>query len=331
MDRSQVSVSCPEMGMETRAKKQHYVPRLYLESFARGERVCVFDKVTGKVFWSSLRDVACQRYFYDLPDLDRAAGVAQALEKFFHPFEEAAAVVLKRLRASLHGGDFVAITRDQRIDLSIFLALQMLRTPESREHSVQLRLALHREAFLAWLQDREPELAATARESFALEMTEDEQIRTQVRTLLDHEQRDRIAEIIYQHYWVILENPFSSPFITSDHPACNHGTLSHPVRSMQGLASPGAEILFPLSPRYLLLVVEREAFPHAARIDGRLTTLGSPENVVYYNHWQVRHAYRFLYSMDSDFALAQSMLEETPELADPGNERTGVRAVDAER
>lgn len=316
--------------METRAKKQHYVPRLYLESFARRGHLCVFDKTTGKVFWSSLRDVASQRFFYELPELDRVAGVAQALEKFFHPFEQAAAAVLKSLRASLDGGDFVAITREQRIDLSLFLALQMLRTPESREHSVQLSLALHKEAFIVWLQDREPELAATARETFGLEMTEDEQIRTQARTLLDDEQRDRIAEILYQHYWVVLENPFSSPFVTSDHPACNHGTLSHPVRSMQGLASTGAEILFPLSPKYLLLIVERRAFPHTARIDGRLTTLGSPENVVYYNHWQVRHSYRFLYSTDNDFSLAQSMLEETPELGDPRNARIGVRALGAE-
>jgi hypothetical protein len=39
---------------------------------------------------------------------------------------------------------------------------------------------------------------------------------------------------------------------------------------------------------------------------------------------------RFLYSTDSDFALAQSMLEETPELGDPRNARIGVRSMGAE-
>jgi hypothetical protein len=94
---------------------------------------------------------------------------------------------------------------------------------------------------------------------------------------------------------------------------------------MQGLASLGAEILFPISPEHLLLIVERRAFPHAAAIDGQLKMVNTVDNVVYYNHWQVRHAFRFLYSAVDDFSLAQSMIAEDPELANPHNKRVGVR------
>lgn len=312
--------------MGTATKKQHYVPQNYLDAFAENGQLWVFDKTNGASFRSSVRDAGERNRFYDLPELDEVAGVDQALERSFQPLEGAAAAVLRDLLAALEAGSFVAITQAQRIDLSLYLALQLLRTPESRESSKQLSLALHKEAFLAWLHARgEGDLLDEA--SFELEMTEDEQRRNHARVLLDHDLRERIAEILYRHYWVVLENPCvtAHPFIASDHPACNHGTVSHPVRSMQGLASVGAEILFPLSPRYLLLIVERRAFPHAARLDGRLDILGSAENVEYYNHWQVRHAYRFLYSRTDVFDLARSMTEETPELADVSNARFGTR------
>jgi hypothetical protein len=306
-----------------KTKKQHYVPQKYLEAFARGGRLNVFDKTTGATFHSSVRDAASPRFFYDIPELDEATGVSQALEKFFWPFETTAGCVLVALRSSLESGEFVTVTDAQRIDLSLFLALQMIRTPEAREYFVQLSLALHKEAFLAWVREQRHE-SQVDRASFELEMTEEQQLRTHARHLLDHELRNRIAEIIYQHAWVVLENPFPMPFICSDHPACNHGTVSHPVRSMEGLASFGAEILFPLSPTHLLLIADWRAFPQAARLDGRLSILKTYDNVIYYNHWQVRHSLRFLYSIELEFSLARSMIEECPELANPRHHRIRV-------
>ena len=309
-----------------KTKKEHYVPERYLEAFAQDDQLYVFDKEAGKVFVSNIRDTASQRYYYDVPELDQETGVSQVIEKFFHPFEGAAATVLNDLRSSLDEGSFVAVTKNQRIDLSLFLALQMLRTPEARERFVQLTLALKKQEFLSWVRDRRSDFPMDE-SMFDLVMDEDHQLRTHARAILDHDLRDRLAEIIYQHYWIVLENPFQMPFITSDHPACNHGTVAHPVRSMQGLASFGAEVLFPLSPTHLLLIVERQAFPQASRLDGRLEVLNSAENVVYYNHWQVHHSFRFLYSITDDFSLAQSMVEETPDLANPRNQRIGVRIL----
>lgn len=71
--------------------------------------------------------------------------------------------------------------------------------------------------------------------------------------------------------------------------------------------------------------MDKRAFPHAARSDGRLEVLESADNVVYSNQWQVRHSFRFLYSAVDDFTLARSMIEEAPALANPRNARVGVR------
>src|SRR3982751_4111025 len=51
-----------------RTKKQHYVPQSALRRFSEDEeRIYVFDKVRKEVRISNIRDVAQQRYFYDIP------------------------------------------------------------------------------------------------------------------------------------------------------------------------------------------------------------------------------------------------------------------------
>ena len=139
-----------------KTKKEHYVPQAYLKAFARGGQLNVFDKTTGATFTSNIRDAASPRFFYDIPELDEATGVSQTLEKFFQPCEDEAACVLDALRSSLGSGEFVTVTEAQRIDLSLFLALQMIRTPEAREHFVQLSLTLTKKAFLAWVHEQRP-------------------------------------------------------------------------------------------------------------------------------------------------------------------------------
>jgi hypothetical protein len=184
---------------KNKINKEHYVHQRYLDSFVRDGHIYAFDKTTGKSYPSNVRDVASQRGFYDLPELDEIAGEEQAFEKFFQPFETAVGPVLKAIREELYSNTFKAITKDQRIDLSIFLAVQMLRTPESRELYTQLSLTLHKHAFLRWLKDRQPELPVDEN-SFDLEMTDKRRILTHAQAVLDPEQRERIAEIIFQHF-----------------------------------------------------------------------------------------------------------------------------------
>ena len=51
-----------------RTKKQHYVPQAALRRFSQdGEKVFVYDKIKGEIRLANVRDVAQQRYFYDIP------------------------------------------------------------------------------------------------------------------------------------------------------------------------------------------------------------------------------------------------------------------------
>lgn len=52
-----------------RSKKQHFVPQSALRRFSQdGEKLVVFDKIRQEVRIANIRDVAQQRYFYDIPE-----------------------------------------------------------------------------------------------------------------------------------------------------------------------------------------------------------------------------------------------------------------------
>ena len=54
--------------MEQKTKKQHYVPQCYLKawSFSDKEQIYVYDRITDSIRINSVRDVAAERYFYDI-------------------------------------------------------------------------------------------------------------------------------------------------------------------------------------------------------------------------------------------------------------------------
>lgn len=134
------------------AKKEHFVSRFYLRRFSNGGRINVYDEALGKSFASNVRDVASERFFYGLPQLDAMAGTSQAVEKYFHPFEEAASSAIRDLLNGAERGEAALVTQEIRTDLSLFLALQYLRTRETREVIVQSGDGLAKELFLDFMR-----------------------------------------------------------------------------------------------------------------------------------------------------------------------------------
>ena len=114
-------------------KNQHYVPRVYLEKFAfKGEQIHVFDKTALRSFPSSVRNVACEKFFYDIPEKylhEDAEG--QIVEKHLSKMEGRFAPCRDEMLAQVESG--------RRFDLRLkeefadYLLLQMLRTRTHRE------------------------------------------------------------------------------------------------------------------------------------------------------------------------------------------------------
>ncbi|MFP5513745.1 MAG: DUF4238 domain-containing protein [Alphaproteobacteria bacterium] len=64
-----------------RAEDQHYVPKSILRNFTRGhkEKVCVFDKQSGKEFETNLRNILAERRFNDVFVGDRYISLEPAV------------------------------------------------------------------------------------------------------------------------------------------------------------------------------------------------------------------------------------------------------------
>jgi len=237
----------------SRVKNQHYVPRFYLKNFCKKhEQIAVFDKVTQKSYYTSISNVANEKYFYDDEKVDEATQVNQFLEKYFHPLENRISVLLKDLIESFGKNEFICLDQDSRIDLSLYLIYQFARTKEYRE---QLNQTI--KTFTQKVADEFVKQQGGNPEDF--EIVTDDKI-LHVEMLLNEDTIDKFVEIIYNHIWIFLVNESNLNFITSDHPFVKKKNIHHPIRSFNGLRSPGIEIAFPLTPKYCLLIAERSFF-----------------------------------------------------------------------
>ncbi len=317
----------------SRVKRQHFVPQFYLRRFAKAgtqDQVHVFDKSTGKEFISSIQSAASRRYFYDFAPLDEAAGQDQVIEKLLGCFEGAAASAIAGILDSLSAGTFRGVTEQQRLDLALYLPIQILRTEESREKQVQWVAALQKTAFEHWLVNKDPELAEKIGGEFDLVADEQTRKAIHLRTLLDEEHRIDLANILIRRCWLILDAGERATFLTSDHPVVYRGHAKHPWRSMQGLGCPLVELTLPLSPRYSLYVFDQ----------GRVSSLVAqdlfeehllpvpPANVTYCNSLQVIDSTRHVYSSTGEFQMARAMVSEDPGMGDPRRPRVEVRRGD---
>ena len=106
----------------TGPKRQHFLPRFYLEGFTKNGMLAVYDRETDEVRMQQPVNTGVVGHFYTLED---AAGRKRfELEAFLADREGAAQPVMSKLR------DQQVITADERSELAIFVALAAFRTPE---------------------------------------------------------------------------------------------------------------------------------------------------------------------------------------------------------
>src|SRR5208282_566737 len=99
-------------------RREHYVPRFYLDLF--GKYLFVFDKVTGKAFSTTSKNIALESGFYDVdPSIDLEAMITEN-ENHMRP----------GLNEIVDKMNPLAISHDSRIKIALFIAMQFVRTKE---------------------------------------------------------------------------------------------------------------------------------------------------------------------------------------------------------
>jgi hypothetical protein len=315
-----------------RVKNQHYVPRSYLRKFANAdEQVYVFDKVTAKSFQTHIRGVASQAGFYDFgsdileqfeeylrqhPDLEidpqvtRTALDPQLIEHDLSQQEGIFARVLDDLVAKVEATG--RIDEGDRLLMAYFLTIQLLRTPDTRNLIIEAQEKLANEIGTRFFDFAEKHLGMRFdREYAALE---------HAKFMYNPEIIGEFTRVLQGHIWRIGVNHTGEPLYTSDHPIIMRSHADLPSR---GIASPGIEISFPLTPNYVLVLCDRAMFAPEAAND--LTSIPlTLENVTYYNSGQVLQSNRQVYCPIPQFALAEQVCREHPEACRPNRSQAQV-------
>lgn len=285
------------------AKNQHYVPCVYLERFAfKGEQLYVFDKTDSRSFPSSVKNVACEKFFYDIPEqyLHEDAEL-QVVEKHLARMEGRFAPCRDAILSQVEGnGRFDPKLKDEFAD---YLLLQMLRTKTHREQYLEMGRMIQA------VVKGNPDLAKS------MEIPDDQISFEHARMMFSPDFTAPMKKAILSHIWVVGINQTAKSLYTSDSPVIRNPHVKHPLMGTNGVACEGIEIDFPLSPQHVLIVAERSYHGHMSRWENSAFPFADENCVLFMNQMQVHEAYRQVYSDQPDFTHATELLRRHPEVS----------------
>lgn len=298
---------------------QHYVPQFILRNFATGrsKQIHVFDKATRKSFKTAIRNVAAEHGFYDFG----VDGASVSLDPMLQKIEDRTSEPIRQI---VHARNLKGLTDDDYATVAWFVTVQMLRTNAQRRQLKDLNDKF-RDAIVA--RGGDPNNV----EGF--EDLDEERARGEAIRTIPLLARD-LAPHFLAKTWALFSTSHERPFYISDNPITLQNTANQdPTRGTLGLAVPGIEIYFPLSPTlcigFLCPTIDamlreghntvgtsgRSVFEKwIGALNGETTLSLEDENVVNLNSLQVINAERHVYSGSSNFRLASEMLDSNPEL-----------------
>jgi Protein of unknown function (DUF4238) len=142
------------------------------------------------------------------------------------------------------------------------------------------------------------------------------------RTMFDVPFIEKVMTILFKHIWLVGENNTSQPLFTSDAPVTRY-SHAKPFQG-SGFASPGVEILLPLSSRHILILLDRPYFKRSKFLTDGIVQQLVPDQVTHFNASQVRESYRQIYCREEQFDLARDYIEHYPDVCDPYQQRVSA-------
>lgn len=276
-------------------------------------KVWCLDKSTLHTFHTSTENVAQERYFYDLPETDGSKiaeapdELVQCVERIFSRMEDHLAPLLELAIPSAEQG---GVPPSLIPALAPHISMLWHRTKEYRE-LLQAIITAHRQDLIAELMERNyPEVGP---ESYPRALPDPKAVAAaHLCQLLDETKIRGFASALEKNIWAIGVNQTSIPLYTSDNPVIRR---SHHVSGTLPNLSPegkGTEYLLPLSPRIVLLILERTHFADLARAHcGRIFL--TEEAVRDYNQLQALRCYRHVFSAIDHFEDALQLYQNRPE------------------
>ncbi|RQO77801.1 hypothetical protein DBR40_07445 [Pedobacter sp. KBW01] len=300
----------------SRVKRQHYVPLFYLKGFSNEQsQVCVFDKTDFHTYCTNPINIGVEGQFYDQEQIDHKFG-KQFIEKTLGDTETSFSILLQNLIEGIESRKIRAINEDTKLQICRYVALQAIRTKEQRQSMEQLfEMMKQKFQHSGWLSDEQIDQMG-----FNIGPAETRFIHNS--QLLPYNKfAAELTGILMSHICLIFKNITDMPLITSDNPVAKKSNLNNEARSNSGFRSKGIEIMFPLSPGYLISFLERTHFKDLEQYENEVLVLTAPQHIIHYNSFQVKGSYRRLFSKNTDFELARKMITHDPNLGLENRER----------
>ncbi|WP_329258771.1 DUF4238 domain-containing protein [Actinoallomurus sp. NBC_01490] len=228
------------------AKLHHYVPQFYLRRFVDSAgRLWVWDREKDRTFSTRPGSVAAESNFYFQSELVRQGHDPLTMEKQFADLEgETSAITGQWLDWIRHGkeGDSLTIPDVNREIVSLFLALQFLRTADARSILADFCKA---HGFTA--------------------SSDDEKRALHTELLWNDELISLFSDRARNSTWLFGRNETSTPFITSDNPVAFR-TPDNRMWLKAGVLREGTYIVYPLAPDAVMYCYPDEGPWRNARI-----------------------------------------------------------------
>jgi hypothetical protein len=257
----------PRPPLLTGPKRQHYLPRFYLDGFSRDGLVAVYDREKNEIRRQQPKDTTVIGHFYTM--VDEQGRKRYEIEALLSEYEGKASPVIKKLAAK------ESINADERTDLAVFIALGAMRTPDMVDSlklmnsDMVMRIAKMTFANVDQVAKRlaqDPDYAGKSAE----------EVRAEAQTMVDMAQNDgikavtnekwavsmairmsmEVAPILAGRNWdVVHRNTEKKSFVTADAPVVLTTVAPRPNDFWGvGFGNADALAIFPLTESCVLLM-----------------------------------------------------------------------------
>ncbi len=293
-------------------KRQHFLPKFYLEGFTRDGMIAVFDREANEIRVQQPVNTCVIGHFYTIEDSEGRKRFE--LEQLLSQYESKASLAIKKLEAT------ESINADERSDLAIFLAFAAFRTPDLLDSlkaftsglikDMSQRMFSGVEVVKAGMRGKpdapstEEELEAEARNLVEFAQSGQYEVKTHHTWAVGMAMMLalKIAPIFAGRDWVVVhrDNEEES-FVTTDAPVLL-STVAPRENSFWGVGfgNTDALVLFPLMASCILTMSGNEG-----GLDHRT---GSTEQILQTNLAIASHCQRFVVGRDE--ALVRALTEQ---------------------
>jgi hypothetical protein len=297
----------------------HYVHQAYLRHFAdANEKLFAFNKAQGTVFNPTVRNIASEQGFHDLPPDNPIGLLAKEWEERMTKLESVISPAHENLLKQLEASPNIDLASVMG-PFSIFITLQIFRTRDFRNTQTSILKSLR-----DFLKPFGTVYLGGTNTPIDLSKVEENECIDHAGLIFKTPALEEHSIKLIDHIWFVGCNTTDQPFFTSDAPVARVFHNPDPYMGSKLAGVSGIEIALPLSPKFILVLADRVFWKPIEKFEGRVVAFDI-DKVKYYNALQVWWSRRQVYCSEDKFDQVREMNAKNPALADINRPKVEMR------